>query len=126
VDQATSLDMLVMQHELIGFVERIMRGMRVDEKALAVGVIKEVGPGGSFIAHDHTLEHYRQELWFPRLLDRQFYDAWMQAGASTMAQRCRQEKERLLVEHEVEPLPDDIQKEFQRIIAAARKHLTPL
>ncbi len=125
VDQATSLDMLVMQHELIGFVERIMRGMQVDEEALAVEVVKEVGSGGSFIAYDHTLAHYREELWFPRLLDRRFYDAWAESGGSTMGERCHREKERLLAEHQVEPLPDHIEKELQRITAAARKHLGP-
>jgi len=125
VDQATSLDMLVMQHELIGFVERIMKGMRVDEEALAVEVIKEVGSGGSFIAHEHTLAHYREELWFPRLLDRRFYDAWAESGGSTMGERCRREKERLLAEHQVEPLPEDIEQEFQRITQRARKHLAP-
>jgi len=123
VDQATSLDMLVMQHELIGYVERVMQGVRVDEESLAVEVIAEAGPGGSFIAHDHTLAHYREELWFPRLLDRSFYDAWKESGGLTMADRCRREKERLLAEHRPEPLPDDVEKEFRRITEAARRHL---
>ncbi len=123
VDQATSLDMLVMQHELIGYVERVMRGVRVDEESLAVEVLAEAGPGGSFIAHDHTLAHFREELWFPRLLDRSFYDAWKEGGGLTMAHRCRREKERLLAEHRPEPLPDDVEKEFRRITEAARKHL---
>jgi len=123
-DQATSLDMLVMQHELIGYVERIARGMRIAPETIAFDVIKECGPSGNFIAHEHTAAHFRQELWFPRLLDRRFYDAWAAAGSPTMADRCRRERERLLAEHQVEPLPDHVAKEVDRVIEAARRDLS--
>jgi trimethylamine--corrinoid protein Co-methyltransferase len=123
-DQGSSLDMLVVQHELIGYVERVMRGIACeDAKDLGLEVIAEVGPGGSFLGQEHTARHFRRELWFPTLLDRQFYDAWCAGGKLTMAERCRREKERLLREHRVEPVPDEIEKEFQRITAAARRHL---
>jgi trimethylamine---corrinoid protein Co-methyltransferase len=123
VDQATSLDMLVMQHEVIGFVERFARGIHIDEDTLGFDVVKEVGPGGTFIDREHTARHFREELWFPRLLDRQFYDAWLQGGASTMADRVRAAKERLLSDHQVEPLPAHLDRELKRIVAAARRDL---
>ncbi len=123
VDQASSLDMLVMQHELIGYVERFMRGISFDEESLALDVIAEVGPGGTFLDQEHTALHFRRELWFPKLLDRQFYDAWLSGGAKTMAERCREEKERLLREHRPEPLPDDVGKEIEGILAAARQEV---
>ncbi|UCC68917.1 MAG: trimethylamine methyltransferase family protein [Armatimonadota bacterium] len=123
VDQASSLDMLLMQHELIGFVERIMRGLRFDDETLGVDVVKEVGPGGTFIDQEHTLRHFREELWFPRLLDRQFYDAWVDSGSTATAERCRQEKERILSEHEPQPLPDELEREVRRITDSARRHL---
>jgi len=44
-------------------------------------------------------------------------------GSRTMAQRCREEKERLLAEHQPEPLPDDVEKEVEEVLAAARKEL---
>ncbi len=123
VDQASSLDMLVMQHELIGYVERVMRGINFDEEGLGLDVIAEVGPGGTFMDQEHTARHFRKELWFPRLLDRRFYDAWLSGGATTMAQRCREERERLLKEHRPEPLPDDLDEEIDRVLAGARKEL---
>ena len=123
VDQASSLDMLVMQHELIGYVERVMRGFEVDDDTLGLEVVEAVGPGGTFMDQEHTALHFREELWFPRLLDRQFYDAWMSGGAKTMAQRCREEKERLLREHQPAPLPDDVEKAIEDVLAGARKEL---
>ncbi len=123
MDQASSLDMLVMQHELIGYVERVMRGIRFEGDLIGLDVIEEVGPGGTFMDQEHTALNFREELWFPRLLDRDFYDAWLQGGAKTMAQRCREEKERLLKEHQPEPLPADVEREIDRVLAGARKEL---
>jgi trimethylamine--corrinoid protein Co-methyltransferase len=122
-DQASSLDMLVMQHELIGYVERVLRGIEFSVEALALEVVAQVGPGGTFIDQEHTARHFRSELFFPRLLDRQFYDAWANSGAKTMAQRCREEKQRLLREHQPQPLPEDTEKEIEAILAAARRDL---
>jgi len=122
-DQGASLDMLLMQHELIGFVERVMQGLRVEEDSFGLDLIKEVGPGGKFIDSEHTARHFRKELWFPCLLDRQFYAAWREGGAPTMAERCRKEKERLLAQHQPEPLPEDVAKELECIVNAARREL---
>jgi len=121
VDQASSLDMLLMQHEIIGYLERFLGGIRFDEDTLALDVIERVGPGGSFLDQEHTARHFRGELWFPRLLDRQFYDAWRSGGALTMADRCRAEKQRLLAEHQVEPLPDGLEREIAGILQTAHQ-----
>jgi trimethylamine---corrinoid protein Co-methyltransferase len=123
VDQASSLDMLVMQHELVGYVERLMAGIHVSDEALGIDVVEHVGPGGTFVDQEHTAAHFRRELWFPSLLDRQFYDAWRSAGGSTMAQRCRTEKERLLRSHEVEPLNEGVARALEEVLAAAREEL---
>jgi len=121
-DQASSLDMLVMQHELIGYVERVMRGIAFeDAEALGLEVIEQVGPGGSFIDQEHTAAHFRKELWFPQLLDRSFYDEWAGRGKRTLADRCRDKKEQLLREHQPEPLPADVDREIERVLASARK-----
>ncbi len=40
-----------------------------------------------------------------------------------MADRCRERKEQLLREHSPEPLPADVDKEVERILAGARAEL---
>jgi trimethylamine--corrinoid protein Co-methyltransferase len=123
VDQASSLDMLILQSEAIGYVESVCRAMRIDDDTLALELIDEVGPGGTFIDKPHTAEHYRAELWFPELLDRDYYDAWRRTGARDMAERCRAKKEALLHSHVPEPLGDDVAKELARVVEAAQRNL---
>jgi len=123
VDQASSLVMLIMQHELLGYVERIMRGIGVSDEALGLDVIRSVGHDGTFLDQMHTVRHFRRELWFPRLLDREFWSNWVQQGASTMYDRCVAMKDQILREHTPEPLDDDTAREVDQIVDAARRHL---
>ena len=85
-----SLDMLVMSDEIISMVKRIMGGVVVDDEHLAIDVIDRVGPGGDFLAEDHTLRHFKSEFWFPKLIDRSRRETWEQQGSKTLGQRVRE------------------------------------
>ena len=66
VDQAASLAMLVMQHEMIGYVERLLKGIEISDDTLALDVIASVAPaGGVFLGEDHTAAHFRKSSGFP-------------------------------------------------------------
>ena len=123
VDQATSLDVLVMQAEVISYIESVMRDLECSPETLAVAEIDEAAAAGTFIDRLHTAEHFRKELWFPRILDRQYYQAWRDSGAVSLEQRCRARTEDLLASHHPPPLPADIDTALTQITAAARREL---
>jgi trimethylamine--corrinoid protein Co-methyltransferase len=123
VDQASSLDMLVLQHEIVRYVESVLRGVSVDDAALALDEIAEVGPGGSFLDRVHTARRFRSELWFPKLLDRWFYEPWREAGAWSLEQVCRDARAGLEAREPAEPLPDDLERELARLLKAASRNL---
>lgn len=123
VDQASSLDILLMQHEIISYVENMMREIDLSDEALGLDVINDAGPGGTFIDREHTAEHFRRELYFPHLLDREYYQAWLDAGATSMQDRCRALKEEILRTHEPEPLEADLDRTLNEIVAAAKQEL---
>lgn len=123
VDQASSLDMLTLQNEVIAYVESAMREIDLSDEALGLDVIDESGPGGTFIDREHTAEHFRRELWFPRLLDRDYYQAWLDAGATSMQDRCRARKDEILRTHVPEPVSPDLDRAMAEIAAAAKREL---
>jgi trimethylamine--corrinoid protein Co-methyltransferase len=97
-----SYEQLVLDHELCAFVDRFGRGVRVDEDTLAMDVVREVGLGGDYLAHEHTVRHCRSgEIWYPRLLDR----TSVGAPARELYERAHAEAERILRTHDpaVEP-----------------------
>jgi trimethylamine--corrinoid protein Co-methyltransferase len=127
VDQAASLDMLVLQHEVIAFVESAMREIEFSDRTLGLEEIAAVaGTGKTFLDRDHTLEHFRQELWVPALLDRQYYQGWVDSGALSTEDRCRQQKERILRTHHPDPLPEDLAAAVDEIVEAAKRELVPV
>ena len=123
VDQASSLEMLVWQNEVIDYVERIMERFALDEETLALDLIDQVGPGGTFIDQLHTVRHFRREVWMPGLLDRAYWSQWEQAGRPDTARRVCERLDELLASYVPEPLATDVERDFQRILADARKHL---
>ncbi|MEK7474890.1 MAG: trimethylamine methyltransferase family protein [Candidatus Coatesbacteria bacterium] len=123
VDQASSLDLLAFQDEVISYVEGALRHLDVSDDALGLDAIAEVGPGGSFIDTDHTAEHFRRETWFPKFLDRQFYEAWIEGGAKSTEERCRARTREILEKHRPEPVPASLDRELTRIVDAAKKEL---
>ncbi len=125
VDQASSLDMLLLQNEIIGYVESLNREFEISDETLGLDVISEAGPGGTFIDTEHTVRHFRQELWFPNLLDREYYQSWLDSGASAMENRCRARKEEILDSHEPEPISPELSRALDQIVAAAKRELQP-
>jgi trimethylamine--corrinoid protein Co-methyltransferase len=86
-------------------------------------VIRDVGHDGTFLAEMHTVRHFREELWFPQLLDREFWSTWMEEGASTMHERCIALKDKILREHVPVPLNEDVAREVDRIVAVSKRAL---
>jgi trimethylamine--corrinoid protein Co-methyltransferase len=54
-----SCEQMVIDHELTQMLQRFWRGIQVDSDTLAVDVIRQVGPGGTFLSHRHTRKHSR-------------------------------------------------------------------
>ena len=113
----------MLQNEIISYVESTMREISFSDEALGLDVIEDVGPGGNFIDTMHTVEHFRQELWVPQLLDRQYYQAWLDAGATSMEDRCRAETQRICAAHQPEPMPANLEKAVAEIVDAAKQEL---
>lgn len=114
-----SYDMLAMSNEVIGMVKHIVRGVTVDDDHLATSVIDRVGPGGHFLADDHTLKHFRSEFWFPALLDRSRYGNWQAAGGKRLSQRVREKVVDVIEHFQPEPLEKQVEGRLRDIIAAA-------
>lgn len=123
VDQAASLDIMMMQHEIISYIESMMRQVDISDDALGIDVLQEVGPGGILIDRMHTVEHFRKELWSPKLLDRNYYQAWLDGGATNMQQRCKAMKDDILKNHQPEPVSKELEKLLDEVVAAAKKDL---
>jgi trimethylamine--corrinoid protein Co-methyltransferase len=112
-----SFDMLVLSDEIIGMAKHILRGVTVRPDTLAVDVIERVGPGGHYLTQDHTRRHFRTEMWFPTLIDRQMRRGWEAGGRKTMADRVRERVVDILERHEPMQIPSEVEARLKEILA---------
>jgi trimethylamine--corrinoid protein Co-methyltransferase len=101
-----SLESIVLGAEQIRWVKRFLSGVEVSEETLGLGIVDEVGPGGHFLDHAHTLRHLRRTVWTPYALDRQKWDGWARDGAKDLAVRAREVAQAALDSHEGAGLDD--------------------
>ncbi len=118
-----SAQMLVLGDEVIGMTKRLIQGIKVSPETLTRELIEKVGPGGSYIQEDHTLENFRNELWHPSLMTRQLYSEWQAQGSQDMAHRVQAKIKEILDTHKVDPLPDNILSSLNKIKQAGNKEL---
>jgi trimethylamine--corrinoid protein Co-methyltransferase len=112
---AASPELMVLANELIAMNRVFARGVRFDEEALALDAIHQVGPGGQFLNHNHTMEHWR-ELWLPTLFDRRRLEPWQEKGSKAMRTRVREATVALLDEHQPEPLSASVEAEIEYLL----------
>jgi trimethylamine--corrinoid protein Co-methyltransferase len=86
----------VVDNEILGMVMRAVEGIKVDDERLAYDLIKEVGPGGSFVTAKHTRQFMRTEHYQPTLSDRNHREVWESKGAKNTWQRAAEKVNEIL------------------------------
>ncbi len=113
----SSAEMLVLCDEAVGMIKHYLKGIEITPETLALDVIKSVGPGGNFIAEQHTLDHFKNHLFFPELLNRQAIDKWEEGGAKNFEQRANQKVREILERDPACSLPEDVAAKVKAIVA---------
>ena len=112
---AASCEQLVVDDELCAFLDRFDRGVTVNEDTLALDVIRQVGLGGDFITHEHTVKHCRSgEIWYPTLLDR----SAVGTDSVDLYERAHTRVSHILREHRPQVDPQ-VRKDLERYVQRA-------
>ena len=115
-----SLEQLVIDNEIANYTKRIVEGINVTEEKIAADLIMKVGPGGSFLAEPHTLQHFREELWDATLSQRHSsHEDWELKGKKDMRQVAHEKVKKILATHRPEPLDEKIEEEIWSIVERA-------
>lgn len=70
----------VIDGEIALMLKRIQRGFEFSEENLALEVIAEIGPGGNYMDHAHTMAHMRSAAVLPTVATREMRAKWEEAG----------------------------------------------
>ena len=110
-----SFAQLVICDQIVDWIKAFLQEIEVSEETLALDVIREVGSGGQYLSSKHTKKHFR-EIWYPGLFERGVYSDWVAKGSQSIAERAAQRVQKLLDEHQPEPLPPDVRAQVRQIV----------
>jgi trimethylamine--corrinoid protein Co-methyltransferase len=111
----SSYEQMVIDDEICSMVNRGLRGMDVSAESLAVDLVAEVGHHGNYLTTEHTVRHFRTELFLPRLLDRRG-SAEKEEEGQNLLEKARSMAREILAAHHPRPLSPDAEEEMDRIL----------
>ncbi|HCW01362.1 MAG TPA: methyltransferase, partial [Acidimicrobiaceae bacterium] len=105
----TSFEKMVIDADLLNMVTAMLQPVTIDDAALAVEAIAEVGPAGHFFGTQHTQDRYDTEHFQPMVSSWSNFEMWDEAGRVESHQRA-EALARTLIDAHVEPPMADGQR----------------
>jgi trimethylamine--corrinoid protein Co-methyltransferase len=110
------LESLLIDNDMLGSINRNVRGIEVNDETLSIEVIRNVcieGPG-HYLGHEQTLSLMQKEYVYPLLGNRMSPKEWSEAGKPDIVERATAKKREILASYFPNHLPKDIDDQIRR------------
>lgn len=88
----------VIDNEIALMLKQIKRGLEFSEENLSLGLIAEIGPGGSYSDLTHTIDHMRTTAILPEVADREIRNLWEESGRPDTQVRALNKAKKILTQ----------------------------
>lgn len=96
---------------------RMAEGPRWDDFDEGMAAISDIGPGGHYLGHPHTLENFQRAFFMPGMLDNNSIEQWQAEGSVEITERALNRARKLLSEYQEPKLDEAIDEELLAYIA---------
>ena len=103
---------------------RMAEGIRWDDFDEAMKAVGDIGPGGHYLGHPHTMENFQRAFFMPEMFDNNSIEQWTAEGEVRTNERALARAKKLLEEYE-EPKLDTAVDEALRDYIARREREIP-
>ncbi len=112
---------MVLINESMGYLKNLARGMEINDETLAVSDIADSMDKGEYLSSRLTIKYLRKEKHHvPEVMDWRQLPNW-EEKPDTIVDRAEDKVRKILDEARPEPLPQAVQSELDRLMAAAVK-----
>jgi len=110
-----SFEGCTIDNDMMGAINRSVRGIEVNPDTLALETITDVCLNGPehFLGHDATLSRMQKDYVYPDLGDRLTPSQWMELGATSIAERSRQKTRSILESHFPSHIPEELDQRLR-------------
>jgi len=83
---------------------RFASGVNWDDFEEGLAAVRDIGPGGHYLGHQHTLNHFERAFFAPELFDNNSIEQWEAEGSRDITQRALEYAKKLLGNYEYPPI----------------------
>jgi trimethylamine--corrinoid protein Co-methyltransferase len=110
-----SFEALVIDNDMLGAVQRTIRGIEVNDETLSYDLIAETVSGaGHFLGSDQTLAIMESEYLYPDLSDRRAPGDWEASGSQDIVERAESRVREILSHHYPSYIDERLDEEIRR------------
>ena len=120
---AMSIEKFLIDEEICGMVKRILSPIEVNDEALSLDIIKEVGIGGEFLSHPKTLELCRTEYYNPLLMFRDNYESWVSKGKNRLDEIAHNSLKKKLEDYEKPDIGKSLERDLKKYIDKRKEEI---
>jgi trimethylamine--corrinoid protein Co-methyltransferase len=102
---------------------RMAEGIKWDDFDTALSAVRDVGPGGHYLGHPHTLEKFQQAFFMPDMFDNNSIEQWMAEGSVEITQRALNRAKELLGAYEEPKLDEGVDEALRDYIARREREI---
>ena len=102
---------------------RMAEGVRWDDFEEALQAVRDIGPGGHYLGHPHTLENFQRAFFMPEMFDNNSIEQWQAEGAVQTNERALQRARDLLNEYEEPTLDAGVNEALLDYIARREREI---
>jgi len=99
------------------------QGVNWDDFEEGMSAIKDIGPGGHYLGHPHTLENFQKAFFMPEMFDNNSIEQWQAEGSIQINERALIRAKILLDEYQEPKLEDGAHDELKDYIARREREI---
>ena len=118
-----SMAKFIVDAEQCAMGHRMASGINWDDFDEALQAVRDVGPGGHYLGHPHTLENFQQAFFMPEMFDNNAIEQWEAEGSVEINERALVRARALLNEYEEPKLDPALDEALLDYIARREREI---
>jgi trimethylamine--corrinoid protein Co-methyltransferase len=118
-----SIAKFIVDAEICEMGYRMAEGVNWNDFEAALSAVSDVGPGGHYLGHPHTLEHFQKAFFMPEMFDNNSIEQWQAEGAIEINERALKKAGMMLNEYEEPKLDEGVNEALLEYIARREREI---